>query len=150
MQDCYPTPNCLNSVLEDYRAGGGICGGSWLHLNFPGSFPISDIRVRAESSESPTLIHSSKLSSADGSSKVLLNWLEDLPNHSHNTPGHLAVSGHNPEPVHIPGHNDTPHNTSHNTPARSPQRQRMLTNGSFVKVKTPLTLNASKLHLEYL
>ena len=34
------------------------------------SFPISDIRVRAESSESPTLIHSSKLSSADGSSKV--------------------------------------------------------------------------------
>ena len=114
------------------------------------SFPISDIRVRAESSESPTLIHSSKLSSADGSSKVLLNWLEDLSNHSHNTPGHLAVSGHNPEPVHIPGHSDTLHNTSHNTPARSPQRQRMLTNGSFVKVKTPLTLNASKLHLEYL
>ena len=103
------------------------------------SFPISDIRVRAESSESPTLIHSSKLSSADGSSKVLLNWLEDLSNHSHNTPGHLAVSGHNPEPVHIPGHSDTLHNTSHNTPARSPQRQRMLTNGSFVKVKTPLT-----------
>ena len=34
------------------------------------SFPISDIRVRAETSESPTLIHSSKLSSADGSSKV--------------------------------------------------------------------------------
>ena len=34
--------------------------------------PISYIRVRAESSESSTLIHSSKLSSADVSSKVLL------------------------------------------------------------------------------
>ena len=113
--------------------------------------PISYIRVRAESSESSTLIHSSKLSSADGSSKVLLNWLEDLSNHNHNTPGHHPpVSGHNPETVHIPGHSDTLHNPSHNTPARSPQRQRMLTNGSFVKVKTPLTLNASKLHLEYL
>ena len=42
-QDCYPTPHCLNSVLEDYRAAGGICGGSWLHLNFPGAFTFSNI-----------------------------------------------------------------------------------------------------------
>ena len=124
------------------------------------SFPISDIRVRAESSESPTLIHSSKLSSADGSSKVgvqdkwhitrhininvqvLLNWLEDLPTHGHNTLGHHPpVSRHNPEPGHM---SDNIHNTGHATPARSPQRQRMLTNGSFVKVK--LTLFRCQMH----
>ena len=63
------------------------------------TFPVSDIRVRQQASESPTLIHSSKLSSTDGSSKVLLSWLEDLPT------------------------------------SRSPHRQRMLTNGSFVKLQ---------------
>ena len=64
------------------------------------AFPVSDIRVRQQASESPTLIHSSKLSSTDGSSKVLLSWLEDLP-----------------------------------TSRTSPHRQRMLTNGSFVKLQ---------------
>ena len=68
------------------------------------TFPVSDIRVRQQASESPTLIHSSKLSSTDGSSKVLLSWLEDLP-------------------------------TSSLQQNRSPQRQRMLTNGSFVKLQ---------------
>ena len=34
------------------------------------AFPVTDIRVRQAASESPTLIHSSKLSSVDGSSKV--------------------------------------------------------------------------------
>ena len=69
------------------------------------TFPVSDIRVRQQASESPTLIHSSKLSSTDGSSKVLLSWLEDLPTSS------VAQQ------------------------SRSPQRQRMLTNGSFVKLQ---------------
>ena len=69
------------------------------------AFPVSDIRVRQQASESPTLIHSSKLSSTDGSSKVLLSWLEDLPT------------------------------SSGGQQSRSPQRQRMLTNGSFVKLQ---------------
>ena len=86
------------------------------------TFPISDIRVRQQSSESPTLIHSSKLSSADGSSKVLLSWLEDLPTHGQ---GH----GH-------AGYHGQDGGGGGGEVARSPQRQRMLTNGSFVKVGT--------------
>ena len=90
------------------------------------TFPVSDIRVRKQSSESPTLIHSSKLSSADGSSKVLLSWLEDLPTHSHGlqdtSPGHHGYQAHGGQDV------------SNGGGGRSPQRQRMLTNGSFVKV----------------
>merc|ERR1719270_957042 len=90
------------------------------------TFPVSDIRVRAQASESPTLIHSSKLSSADGSSKVLLSWLEDLPTHSHGlqdtSPGHHGYQAHGGQDV------------SNGGGGRSPQRQRMLTNGSFVKM----------------
>ena len=82
------------------------------------TFPVSDIRVRQHASESPTLIHSSKLSSADGSSKVLLSWLEDLPTHDQVQAGY-SPAGVQPAPA----------------VTRSPQRQRMLTNGSFVKVK---------------
>ena len=39
VQDC--PPPCLNSVLEDYRAAGGVCSNSFLDINWPGVFNTS-------------------------------------------------------------------------------------------------------------
>ena len=42
LSDCYPQPDhCLNSLLADYKAAGGVCKGSSLDTNFPGLFPTS-------------------------------------------------------------------------------------------------------------
>ena len=85
------------------------------------NFPVSEIRVRETKSESPTIVHGSKLS-LDGSSKVLLSWLEALPTKEEN----LIIKDSQDS--------DNPLNQM-NTPTRSPQRQRMLTNGSFKPVR---------------
>ena len=84
------------------------------------NFPVSEIRVRETKSESPTIVHGSKLS-LDGSSKVLLSWLESLPTKDENLII-KASQGSDKPPSQI------------NTLTRSPQRQRMLTNGSFKPV----------------
>ena len=58
---------------------------------------------------------------------MLLSWLEDLPTHDH----HHAVSVSQGYPITQGGQQAG----STATLTRSPQRQRMLTNGSFVKVR---------------
>ena len=86
----------------------------------PSTFPVSEIQVRESKSESPTIVHGSKLS-LDGSSKVLLSWLESLP------PAQQAL--------HVPdnGCYEASFPTSpHHSFTRSPRRHRMLTNGSFL------------------
>ena len=48
LEDC-PTPNgCLNSLLEDYRAAGGICRDSFLDTTYPGLYPVSDTSCKIE------------------------------------------------------------------------------------------------------
>jgi len=42
LSDCYPQPDhCLNSLLADYEAAGGVCKGSFLDTYYPGVFPTS-------------------------------------------------------------------------------------------------------------
>ena len=41
MEDCYPPDHCLNSLLNDYKAAGGVCKGSLLDTYYPGLFPTS-------------------------------------------------------------------------------------------------------------
>lgn len=41
LSDCYPADHCLNSLLEDYKAVGGLCKGSYLDTALPGVFPTS-------------------------------------------------------------------------------------------------------------
>merc|ERR1719233_1816683 len=85
------------------------------------NFPVSEIRVRETMSESPTIVHGSKIS-LDGSSKVLLSWLENLPTKEENIIIKDSQESDNPP-------------SQMNTLTKSPQRQRMLTNGSFKPVR---------------
>jgi len=115
----------------------------------PSAFPISDIRVRQFKSESPTLaqdskqklekmpknnkttslVHGSKLS-LDGSSKVLLTWLEALPTAEQSQRGlYSGAHVHGSKASSSQG-SDKP-SSQFNTLTRSPHRHRMLTNGSF-------------------
>ena len=41
LADCYPPDHCLNSILADLRAAGGVCQDSWLDLLFPELFSTS-------------------------------------------------------------------------------------------------------------
>ena len=41
LSDCYPADHCLSALLEDYKAAGGICRGSFLDVLAPGLFPVS-------------------------------------------------------------------------------------------------------------
>ena len=44
LDDCYPPDHCLSHLIEDYKAAGGICKGSFLdtHYNNNGIWNISD------------------------------------------------------------------------------------------------------------
>lgn len=42
LDDCYAPNRCVNSLLDDYKAAGGICKGSFLDIYNPGLFPISE------------------------------------------------------------------------------------------------------------
>ena len=43
LEDCYTPNRCINSLLDDYEAAGGICKGSFLDIAHPGLFPTSDM-----------------------------------------------------------------------------------------------------------
>ena len=42
LDDCYPADHCFSLLLDDYKAAGGICRGSWLDVTAPGLFPVSN------------------------------------------------------------------------------------------------------------
>ena len=42
LAECYPADHCLSLLLEDYKAAGGICRGSFLDKLAPGLFPVSN------------------------------------------------------------------------------------------------------------
>ena len=42
LDDCFPPNRCLNSLLDDFKAAGGICKDSWLDVNFKDLYRTSD------------------------------------------------------------------------------------------------------------
>ena len=41
--DCFPSGHCLSSLLLDYTAAGGVCGGSYISQYYPDLWPASDM-----------------------------------------------------------------------------------------------------------
>jgi hypothetical protein len=109
------------------------------------AFPITDIRVRETKSESPTLVHTSNKNldgisevrkvpavvhgsklSVDGSSKVLLSWLESLPTAQQNITNQDLLN---------PDQSNKNHPNQFNTLTKSHHRHKMLTNVSFATLR---------------